>query len=488
MTKKLFNIFFVFLTSITTFIYSFHKGYKDTASKDVVKSFDVIVIGSGSGTKLVRPVANKGFKVAIIEKDKLGGTCLNKGCIPSKMLIHSADLAMKIKEAGKFNLQVDEWKVHFKQLIGRISSVIDQESEKIEPLYQSHKNITFYHEKAVFLDNHTLKVGEEVISAPRIFITSGVETWSPSIKGLKDTPYMTYKEALRNTKLPKKLLVIGGGYIAAELGYFYGALGSDLHIFVRDKMLNKEDSEIREEFERAFSKHFNIHSKTTIKEVSYQEEMFTILYEDEKGKEHMMQGDALLVATGMKPLTTGVGIENTTIELDEQGYIQVNNKLETTAEGVFAFGDCIGKHGFRHSANYEGEYLFNRLFISHDEEPIIYKPMPHAIFTNPQIASVGKTEDDLKKEHRDYIKGVSRYDQSAMGMALRSEEGLVKLLFDKSTKELIGAHIIGEEASDMIHVLIAFMNMHATLDDLTQMIYIHPALPEVIRNAARVAK
>lgn len=488
MMKKLFFVFSIIVISITSAIYSSVGGYKDTGSKDVVKSFDVIVIGSGAGTKLVRPVANKGFKVAIIEKDKLGGTCLNKGCIPSKMLIHSAELAMKIKEAGKFNLEVEGMQIHFEQLMKRVASVIDKESEKIEPLYESNNNITFYHDKAVFIDDHTLRVGKDLIRAPKIFIATGVETSIPSIKGLEGTPYMTYKEALRNTQLPKKLLVIGGGYIAAELGYFYGALGTDLHIFARDRMLSKEDSEIREEFEKAFSKHFHIHSKTKIKEVVYEEGVFTLIYEDETGREFKEQGDALLVATGMKPLTTGIGLENTQIDLDEHGYIQVNEMLETTSKGVFSFGDCIGRHGFRHSANYEGEYLFNRLFVSHNESPIVYKPMPHAIFTYPQIASVGKTEDELKKESIEYIKGVARYENSAMGMALCSEEGFVKLLFEKSSKKLIGAHIIGEEASNMIHVLIAFMNMDATLEDLQDMIYIHPALPEVIRNAARLAK
>jgi mycothione reductase len=489
MIKKIFINFAGFIAvCITSVAYSSNQGYKDTGSKDVVKQFDVIVIGSGSGTKLVRPVANKGFKVAIIEKDRLGGTCLNKGCIPSKMLIHTADIAMKLRQTEKFNLHVDHWQVHFEQLIERVSAVIDQESEKIEPLYESHKNVTFYHEQAIFLDDHTIKVGDEVIQAPKIFIATGAETFIPSIKGLKDTPYMTYKEALRNKILPKTLLVIGGGYIAAELGYFYGALGADLHIFARDRMLNKEDSEVREEFEKAFSKHFNLHTKTNIKEVSYEEGVFTVFYEDDKGNEEVMQGDALLVATGMIPLTSEMGLENTTIKVDDKGYIIVNDLLETSSKGIFAFGDCIGRYAFRHSANYEGEYLFNRLFVTHQEDPIEYKPMPHAVFTYPQIASVGKTEEQLKKENVEYIKGIARYQDSAMGMALRSEEGFVKLLFDKSSKELIGAHVVGEEASDMIHVMIAFMNMKAKLEDMTRMIYVHPALPEVIRNAARIAK
>lgn len=452
------------------------------------KHFDVIVIGSGSGSKIVRPVANKGFKVAIIEQEQLGGTCLNKGCIPSKMLIHTAYLARQIQESSKFNLTVEGMQVHFEELMKRVSSVVGKESEKIEPLYQKHPNVTLYRQHAFFLDDHTIQVGDEIITAPKIFIASGVDAWIPPIKGLKNTPYMTYREALKNTQLPKKLLVIGGGYIAAELGHFYGALGSEVHFFVRDRMLSKEDSEIRDAFEIALSKRFHLHKKTTVTEVSYEKGLFTLVCKDRRGEQKTIEGDALLVATGMSPLTSDMGLENTTIQVDEKGFILVDGKLQTTAEGVWAFGDCIGRHFFRHSANYEGEYLFNHLFGGGREEDIIYKPVPHAIFTYPQIASVGKTEEELQKEGCEYLKGICLYENSAMGMALQSEEGFVKLLFDKSSKRLLGAHILGEEASDMIHILIAFMNMNARLEDMTEMIYIHPALPEVIRNAARQAK
>jgi dihydrolipoamide dehydrogenase len=487
MIKKLF-IKSILFCLVTNLLYCFEQGYKDTKTKEVVKQFDVIVIGSGSGTKLVRPVANKGLKVAIIEEDQLGGTCLNKGCIPSKMLIHTADIAMKIRRAELFNLHVENWEVHFQELIKRVSAVIDQESQKIEPLYKSHKNITLYRKHAVFLEDHLLQVGEDIITAPKIFITSGVRVNIPSIKGLAHVPYMTYKEALRNPQLPKRLLVIGGGYIAAELGYLYGALGSELHVLVRDKMLSREDSDIQKGFEKAFSRHFHLHSKTQVKEVFYEEGVFRVDYVDEEGQESSIEGDALLVATGMKPQTADLGLEHTSIQVDDQGYILVNDYLETTAKGVYAFGDCIGRYSFRHSANYEGEYLFRELFVHQTQEPISYKPVPHAIFTYPQIASVGKTEDALKQEGKKYIKAIASYQESAMGMALRSEEGFVKLLFDPSSRKLLGAHILGEEASDMIHILIACMNQEATVEDLAEMIYIHPALPEVIRNAARQAK
>jgi dihydrolipoamide dehydrogenase len=162
--------------------------------------------------------------------------------------------------------------------------------------------------------------------------------------------------------------------------------------------------------------------------------------------------------------------------------------LETNVDGVYALGDCVGNYYFRHSVNFEGEYLFDRLFGAKPRSPIVYPPVPYAVFTHPQVAGVGKTEDDLKKEGVDYFAGVNPYKSSAMGMALLSESGFCKLLFDRKTKRLLGAHIIGDEASNMIHMPIAYMNMNATLDDMLRTIYIHPALPEIVRNTARKAK
>ncbi|PCI95734.1 dihydrolipoamide dehydrogenase [Candidatus Aerophobetes bacterium] len=452
-----------------------------------MKNYDIIIIGSGGGTKLVRPVAKKGYKVAIIEKEKLGGTCLNRGCIPSKMLIHAADVAMAIKEAHKYQLQIGSPEVLFDELVTRVCKKIDEESESIRPVYEKDENITLYNGHVKFISNTTVEVNGETLSSDKIVIATGADAAVPDLKGLSDVPYMTYRDALRNTNKPKKLLVIGGGYIATELGYFYGALGVETHFFVRSMLLRKEDSEIREEFDRAFSKQFHVHKKITLKEVSHKDGIFTLSYEDENKSLQKMEADALLVAIGVAPNTKELGLENTDVTLDERGYVKVDPKMQTDAKGIYAIGDCVGRFLFRHSVNFEGEYL-ERLLFQKQDEPIKYRPMPHAVFTYPQVAGVGVTEDTLKEKNIPYVKGFCKYSDSAMGMALLSEYGFAKLLFHKETKKLLGAHIIGDEASVMIHMLIAFMNMDASLEDLLDMIYIHPALPEVVRNAARDAQ
>lgn len=455
-----------------------------------MKEYDAIIIGSGAGTKLVRPVADLGFKVALIEKERLGGTCLNRGCIPSKMLIHAADIAEKMGEASRFDIHWnEEFEVDLEKLVSRVNHTTDKESDNIEPLMQKHPNVDYYHEKTRFVSDKVLQIGQEQITVNKkgkIFIAVGSEPFVPNIEGLKDTPFMTYREAIRNRKKPERLIVIGGGYIATELGHFYSALGVDTHFFVRGDFLARSDHEIKEEFTRSFCKHHQVHWQASPKKVSYKNGMFTMIYETPKGQELEFEADQLFLATGVRPATQDLGLEHTSIK-SNKGFIVVDDHLETNVPGIFALGDCNGRYAFRHSANFEGEYLFEAHFKAPHKNPISYPPMPHAVFTSPQLAGCGPTEEELKEQGVDYIVGRCRYENSAMGMALLSKYGLVKLIFERQSQKLIAAHIIGEEASNMIHMPIAYMNMGATLQDLLRTIYVHPALPELIRNAARDA-
>lgn len=455
----------------------------------MTKHYDVIVIGSGGGTKLVTPVAKLGKKVAIIEKGPLGGTCLNRGCIPSKMLIHTAQLASLIRDAHRFEIEVKgDLKVSFEKLVKRVNKTIDEESASIAPFYEKTPNVDYYPYEGKFIDKMTLQVGKDQLTADKIFIAVGARAAVPKIPGLDQVPYMTYQEALRNTKLPKKMIVIGGGFIAVELGYFYSAVGVEVEFLVRSILLRPEDDDIREEFQKAFEKQVNLHLHCDFQEVTYKKGSYTITYKDRTGKLHKAEADHLLIATGIQPWTDTLGLEHTDIELTDAGFVKVDDHLRTTQKNVWALGDCVGNYLFRHSANFEGEYLFRTLFGNPSDEPIVYKAVPHAVFSSPEIAGVGKTERELKEAQIPYILGKNTYASSARGMVLLPEFGFAKLLFEKHSLKLLGAHIIGEEASNMIHMLIGMMTLGCTLDDLLNMIYIHPALPEIVRNAARDAK
>ena len=454
-----------------------------------MKQYDVIVIGSGGGAKITSPAAGLGLKVACIEKDKLGGTCLNRGCIPSKMLIHPADVADEIREAKRFDIHNDpQFSVDFAKLVERISNSVDHDSDGIVAGYGKNPNIDYYKAAAKFVSNKVVEVDGEQLTADKIFIAVGARPSIPNIKGLDGTPYMTSTEALRNTKLPKRLVVVGAGYIGCELGHAYGGLGSEVHFLVRSQFLRAEDSEVSAEFTRVFSEKYNVHLGAVPTKVEYENNEFTITYEDKSGGQQKLVADALLIATGITSNTDTLALENTDIELTDKGLMKVDDHLRTAVDGIYAMGDCVGNYFFRHSVNFEGEYLFDEIFGQKLGEPIQYPPVPHAVFTNPQIAGVGKTEDELKREGVDYVVGVNPYAKSAMGMALLADHGFCKILIETDSRKILGAHIIGPEASNMVHMLIAFMTKNGTLDDLLNMIYIHPALPEIVRNAARKAK
>lgn len=454
-----------------------------------MKHYDVIVIGSGGGTKIISPAAKMGLKVAAIEKDKLGGTCLNRGCIPSKMLIHPADVAEEIRNAHKFDIHHDtNLTVDFAKLVNRISQTVDGDSESIVKGYAKNPNIDYIKGTAKFISNKVIEVNGEQLTAEKIFIGVGTRPSIPPIEGLEGTPYWTSTEALRNTQLPKRMIILGASYIAVELGHAYGALGCNVEFIVRSKYLRKSDGDISDEFNRVFKEKHTTHYGFVPKRVEYKNNEFHVYCENANGHSKTLIADQFLIATGVDSNADTLELQNTDIELDEKNFIKVNSHLETAVENVYALGDCIGRYFFRHSVNFEGEFLFRTVFVDQLKETIDYPPVPHAVFSNPQVAGVGLTEEDAQKNNMDYVVGLNPYAKSAMGMAFLSDHGFCKIIIERSTRKLIGAHIIGAEASDMIHMLIAYMNMNATLDDLLRTIYIHPALPEIIRNAARKAK
>ncbi|RME77907.1 dihydrolipoyl dehydrogenase [Candidatus Woesearchaeota archaeon] len=455
-----------------------------------MKVYDLIVVGSGAGSKVSVPAIHLGKKVAIVEKAELGGVCLNRGCIPSKMLIYPAEQIEAARNLEKFGAKAKIGKVYFKEIIERINATVSEESEAIRKRYVAAKNFDFYPYEARFISDKVLQVGNTQITARKIVLATGARPRIPDIEGLEGTPFMTSTQALKNKVLPKKLIVIGGGYIACELGAAYAMLGSEVEFIVRTDLISHEDKDIREEFTKVFTKRHTVHLDSTPLKVEYKRKQFTLTYEH-KGKRFKTKGDALLVAVGVVPNTDDLGLDKTRIRTNKRGFIEVDDYLETSVKGVYALGDVIGKFMFRHAANFQGEYLFENLYKRIIPRKIKYPPMPHAMFTQPEFAGVGVTEDELiklnKVRGKDYVVGLNPYQKSAMGMARLSDHGFCKLIFDRK-KRLIGAHIIGDEAATMIHQLIYAMTKKAKLDDLLEMIYIHPALPEIVRNAARNAR
>ncbi len=452
-----------------------------------MKKYDILVIGSGGGSKLCVPAAQLGYTVAIVEKSKMGGTCLNRGCIPSKMTIYPATLAQMIRESKKFGIHAQIKKIDFEKLIKRISKTVDDDEEGIRDSYKGSKNPVLYAGDAKFVSEKVIEVNGEQITADKIFIAAGARSIIPPIPGLEGTPYMTSTEALRNIKPIKDLIVVGGGYIAVELGHAYSGLGSKVHFLVRDMFIGREDKDIVEGLTQKFKELHKVYMPVETEKVEYKNKKFIVSIKYPDGKKAKVKGDGLLIATGVKPNSDQLGLDKTTIKMDQRGFIINNEFLETNVPGVYAMGDVSGRYLFRHAVNFEGEYLLNTLLKNKQRVAIAYPPMPHAIFTYPEIAGVGMTEQDLIAKNIPYIVGKCPYEKVAMGQARLSDVGFVKLMFDRATRKLLGAYILGEEASTMIHQLVYAMTFNATIDDLMKMIYIHPALPETIRNALRDA-
>ncbi|MDJ0841458.1 MAG: dihydrolipoyl dehydrogenase [Acidobacteriota bacterium] len=452
------------------------------------RKYDVLVIGSGGGTKISTPASKLGLKAAIIEKDRLGGTCLNRGCIPSKMLIHPAEVAHAIDTADTYFIKSKGYEVDFKALVKETAATIDEESDSILPGYRANENLDYYHGTARFIGERTLTVRGFELEADKVYIATGSRPQIPNIPGLADVPFMTSTEALRLEEQPKKLIVLGAGYIATELAFYFSGLGTEVHVLVRSIMLRGTDNQVREHFEEVFPKRCNVHMGFVPESVSYKNGIYTIPVKGRNGERKVMEADALLIATGVVPNSELLDLDKAGVAVDEKGFIKVDDRLRTTAPNTWALGDVVGNYLFRHSVNHEGEYLFRTTVQHQIDEPVDYGAMPFAVFSSPQVAGVGETEEQLKERGADYVVGLNKYSASGMGMALRADEGFVKLLVDRKDRRILGCHIIGHEASVLIHQVITLMQLKGTLDQLMSTIFIHPSLNEIVRNAGRKAR
>ncbi|HLC71662.1 MAG TPA: dihydrolipoyl dehydrogenase [Candidatus Nanoarchaeia archaeon] len=450
-----------------------------------MKSFDLIVIGAGSGLTIAVEAANRGLKTAIIEEGSLGGTCLNRGCIPSKMVIHSADVAEEIRRANLFGLKASLTGIDFRKVTTRASHTVDEDSKSIELSLRQGKNPFLFKSRAKFIAPYTLQVGTEKIVGKKIVIAAGARPTIPPIPGLDKVPYLTSTEALRQTRLPKSMIIIGGGYIGAEMGHFYAALGCKVTVIQRGSLLvPREDNDVAELFTKLWRQRYGVVCDCDILRVEKKGKNI-IVHTKHGGKEKKFVAEKLLIATGVKPNSDTLDLSKTGIKTNEKGFIAVNTYMETSFKNIWALGDIAGVYLFKHSANLEAEYVLQNLFGK--KKAIDYYPMPHAIFTSPQIAGVGMTEQEAREKNKNYVVGKYEYQHTGMGAALEEKDGFVKFIVDRKSKEILGCHIIGPDASTLIHEVVVAMKAgrRRALDILRETVHVHPALSEVVQRAAR---
>lgn len=457
-----------------------------------MKEYDLITIGTGSSMGIVDGMMqrNPNIKIAVIDKDEPGGICLTRGCIPSKILLYPAEVIRTIDRADRFGIDVDIKKIDFKKVMDRMRTLIQKEINMIRNGLSSSKNIDYYHTKAEFVAPYTLKVDNEEIKSNMILLCTGSKPLIPKIKDLDKVEYLTSDTILKLEQLPKSIAIVGGGYIAAEYGHFLSSMGSKVTIIGRNSnLLPQEEPEISELAKRELEKFMKIITNCEVQEITKttagKKKIFAI--DRSSGDKKSITADEVLIATGRGPNTDILNPEAGGIKTDEKGWINVNERLETSQSNVWALGDTNGKYLFKHVANSESMVVFYNA-VMNMQMKMDYHAVPHAVFTEPEIASVGLRENEAIAKHgmQNILIGVQRYQDTAKGEAMDVKDYFVKVIVEKANMRILGAHIIGPQASVLIQEII---NLMYTSDQSARPIidgmHIHPALNEVVERAFR---
>lgn len=424
----------------------------------------------------------------MIDKDDPGGICLTRGCIPSKMLLYPAELIRLIGTSAKFGVETEIKKIDFKRVMSRMRNEISQEVEEIRRSLSSHPNIDHHARVAEFVAPYTMKVGDETIRAQMIFLCTGSKPFIPPIKGLEGVGYQTSDTVLRLTKLPESLAILGGGYIAAEYGHFFSAMGSRVIVIGRNpQFLPDEEPEVATLAKREMSRYMTIFTNHEVTEVQNGVDgQKKIMARDRKtGKEVRVVAAEILVAAGRAPNTDILHPERAGIKTNRDGWIEVNEYLETSQPNIWAFGDANGKYPFKHKANYESIVVYYNA-VEKQKMKVNYHAIPHAVFSWPEIASVGLKEKEAAERYgeENVLIGLQRFEDTAKGQAMELKDFFVKVIVQKDGNRILGAHIIGPQASILIQEIATLMyTPKGSPDPITRGMHIHPALSEVVERA-----
>jgi dihydrolipoamide dehydrogenase len=395
----------------------------------------------------------------------------------SKMLMHRSKAANEISDSAKFGIKASIEDIDFEGMIKEVNENVAEDAEAIGSGVENVDNYDLYRAEASFVEDKVIEVDGEELTAEKILISAGSRPFIPPVEGVEDVDYLTSKDALELEEKPDSIVIVGGGYIAAEMAFFYSEMGVDVTIVERgEKLLKREDREIADKFTGLAHERYNVILEASAEKIEEKNDR-KIAHLDNG---ETVKADEILMATGRRPNIDKLKLkENTSISVTDRGFIQTDKGLMTSVEGVFALGDIAENFMFKHSANYEASIVYKNMNGMDVEAD--FTAMPHAVFTKPQIAGVGKTEQELEEQERNYRKSVYNYENTGMGQALKEENGFVKVLARED--EILGAHIIGPEASTLIHEVLPVMRSGGGVSEIRDAIHIHPALSEVVGRA-----
>ncbi len=455
-----------------------------------MKTYDLIAIGTGSAMTIVQPFIsiNPKARVAVIDKDPPGGICLTKGCIPTKMLVYPAELVRSIENAEAIGLSIDVKTVDFPRVMDRMRRSIQRDIDGIRKALSSAPNIDYYNRPARFTGEGRLEVGGTSITSKKILLCLGSRPTIPSIKGLEAVDHHTSDTILDITERPNRIAIVGGGYIAAEYAHFFSAMGSKVTIIARNaQFLPEEEPEISFVAEKTMERYATVltgHEAVAVSRGEADPVKITARRIAD-GESVSVGSELLLIATGRSHNTDLLSPEAGGIELDESGWIRVDDHFETSRKGVYAFGDAIGRHMFKHVANHEAKIVFFNLVYG-EKLRADYHAVPHAVFTYPEIAAVGMGEKAAIEAYGDEnIRiGYQRFRDTARGHAMNAGPWFVKVIVEAMKDRIVGAHIVGPQAALLIQEIVTVMTAGpGTADAVSDTMHIHPALSETVEWA-----
>lgn len=456
--------------------------------------YDVTVIGSGPGGYVAAiRCAQLGFKTAIIEKyNVLGGTCLNVGCIPSKALLDSTHHLHEAEHNfATHGINVSKPKVDFKQMIQRKRDVVGQTTEGINYLMKKNK-IDVLTGLGSFIDKNTIKITPEKgtateIKTDKVIIATGSKPTSLPFIKIDKKRIITSTEALEMKEIPKHLIVIGGGVIGVELGSVYARLGAKVTVVeYLDRLIPTMDSAMGKDLGRSLKKlGFDIKTSHKVTAVATKGKEVTVTAENKKGEKVEIKGDYCLVSIGRRPYTDNLGLENAGVKLSDRGQIETDEHLKTNVDNIYAIGDVVKGAMLAHKAEEEGTLVAEQL--AGQKPHINYNLIPGVVYTWPEVASVGLTEEQLKEQGRAYKAGAFQFRALGRARASMDIDGQVKVLADKNTDEILGVHIIGARAADMIAAAVTAMEYRASAEDVSRMSHAHPTYMEAVKEACLAA-
>lgn len=446
--------------------------------------YDLVIIGSGSGNSLVTPDFD-GKRVAVVEEGVFGGTCLNVGCIPTKMFVYAAEVAETVRESARYGVDSTLDRVRWPDVRDRVFGRIDPISEGGKKYRLEGPNTSAYLGHATFTGPRALQIEVDgtthEVTGEQVVIATGSHPTVLPVIAESGVPYETSDTVMRLEELPTSMVIVGGGFIAAEFAYVFAALGVEVTIVQRGpSLLRQEDAEISAEFTRLAQEQWDVRLGRTIKSAATTDGGVRLVLDDDTTAE----AGLLLVATGRAPSTEGLGLRRAGVETEEDGRVRIDSYGRTSADRVWALGDAANPYQLKHVANHEARVIAHNLTHPDDLREISYRAVPHGVFSHPQIGAVGLTEEEARDAGYDVTTSTQKYGDTAYGWAMEDTTGLCKLVADRATGLLLGATIMGPDATTVIQPVIQAMSFDLPATDMARGQYwIHPAMAEVLENA-----